>query len=126
MANFAKLNSKNIVEQVVVIDNAVLDDGTGVENEQQGIDYCIELWGDGTYVQTSYNNNFRKDYAHIGGTFDSSDNGFIKPQPFPSWTFDKDKWEWIPPIPDPDDADTVMYLWNERNLSWDKAKDTSD
>lgn len=125
MAHFAKLNSNNIIEEVVVIDNTILDDGTDTENEQQGIDFCISLWGDKTYVQTSYNGNFRKEYATIGGTFDPTDNGFIKPSPFPSWTFNKTNWQWEAPVAEPSDADTVPYLWNETLQRWDNANTTT-
>jgi hypothetical protein len=125
MAHFAKLNSNNIIEEVVIIDNAILDDGSDTENEQQGIDFCISLWGDGTYVQTSYNGNFRQEYATIGGTFDTTDNGFIKPSPFPSWTFNKTNWQWEAPVAEPSDADTVPYLWNETLQRWDNANTTT-
>jgi hypothetical protein len=46
------------------------------------------------WVQTSYNNNFRKQYAGIGYTFDSHKNKFIAPQPFASWSLDaNDDWQ---------------------------------
>lgn len=125
MAHFAKINTNNIIEEVVVIDNSVLDDGTEVENEQQGIDFCISLWGNEfTYVQTSYNGSFRREYASIGGTYDPTDNGFIRPSPFPSWRFNRTSWEWEAPIAEPADADTVEYIWNEYQQRWD-ASETS-
>lgn len=126
MAHFAKLNSNNIVEAVNVIDNSVLDDATDLENEQQGIDFCISLWGDGTYVQTSYNGTFRKEFASIGGTYDTTNEGFIPPQPYPSWSFDTSDWKWNPPVDDPVDADTVPYIWNEYQQRWDRASDETE
>lgn len=58
MAHFAKLNSDNIVVEVVVISNDVLLDDDGVEQEQLGIDFLEETFktvGDYTWVQTSFN-----------------------------------------------------------------------
>ena len=125
MAHFAKLNTKNEVEEVVVIDNSVLDDGTGNDNEQQGIDFCVSLWGPGNYVQTSYNGNFRREFATIGGTYDHNADGFIRPAPYPSWHFDQTDWEWKAPVAEPDDADTVEYIWNEYQQRWDAANSST-
>ena len=36
------------------------------------------------WVQTSYNNNFRKNFATVGGTYDKTRDAFIAPQPEPS------------------------------------------
>ena len=55
MAHFAILDESNIVTRVEVINNAVLLDGDGVEQEQLGIDFLTELYGVGNYKQTSYN-----------------------------------------------------------------------
>ena len=40
MAHFAKINSNNIIEEVVVIDNSVLDDGT---EDAQGLPFFSKL-----------------------------------------------------------------------------------
>jgi hypothetical protein len=79
MAHFAKLNESNIVTQVIVVNNAelIVD---GIESEQKGIQFCKSLFG-GTWLQTSYNNNMRFNYAGIGYTYDSIDDAFIAPAP---------------------------------------------
>ena len=55
MAHFAILNESNIVTRVEVINNDVILDGDGVEQEQLGIDFLTSLYGAGNYKQTSYN-----------------------------------------------------------------------
>lgn len=37
-------------------------------------------------------------------------------QPFPSWSFDEESFDWKPPIPRPTDG--KQYRWNEETLSW--------
>ena len=71
MAHFAQLDENNFVTQVIVVHNNELLDESGVEQESKGIVFCQSLLG-GNWVQTSYNNNFRKNYAGIGFTYDSN------------------------------------------------------
>lgn len=116
MAHFAKIEN-NIVTQVIVVGNeSLLVDG--VESEQAGIDFCKTLFGQDTeWVQTSYNNSFRKHYAGIGYTYSKEHDAFIAPQPFPSWTLDEN-FDWIPPEPMPNNTN-VRFVWNEEMLTWD-------
>ena len=81
MAHFAKINSDNIVEQVIVVNNEVLHDDKGVEQESIGVAFCQSLFGDDTnWVQTSYNGNFRGRYAGAGMTYDPIKDEFIAPE----------------------------------------------
>ena len=79
MAHFAKINSDNIVEQVIVVNNEVLLDPEGVEQEALGSAFCEELFG-GTWLQTSYNGNFRGQYAGIGMKYDPIKDEFVIPE----------------------------------------------
>jgi len=72
---------------------------------------------EGTWVQTSYNNNFRKNYAGIGYTYDTDRDAFYTPQPYPSWTLNETTCIWEAPEPYPDDGE--IYVWNEETLSWE-------
>ena len=117
MAHFAILNESNIVIRVEVINNAVLLDGDGVEQEQLGIDFLTSLYGAGNYKQTSYNGNIRKNYAGKGYTFDSERNAFIPPKSYPSWTLVEDTCQWTAPVTYPDDGKN--YMWNEDNYQAD-------
>jgi len=80
MAHFAQINSDNIVEQVIVINNEIIKDENGVQQESIGIAFCKSLFGEDTeWVQTSYNHNFRGRYAGIGFTYDKTIDEFIAP-----------------------------------------------
>ena len=118
MAHFATLNESNIITNVEVIVNDVILDGDGVEQEQLGKDFLTSLYGAGNYVQTSYNHNFRKQYAGIGDTYDSAKDKFISPQPFSSWSLDGND-DWQPPTTYPaDGTHEKMYEWNEGITNW--------
>ena len=73
---------------------------------------------EGTWVQTSYNNNFRKNYAGMGYTYDETRDAFYAPQPYPSWTLNETTCHWESPTPYPDDD--KHYTWDEDTLSWDE------
>jgi hypothetical protein len=112
MAHWAELDENNKVLRVTVGDN---NDPAGDE----GYSWLVENLG-GRWVQTSYNNNFRKHYAGIGYTYDEARDAFIPPKPpFASWTLNEDTLNWEAPIPMPNDG---IYFWNEQAQSWDSAE----
>lgn len=76
MAHFAELDDNNIVQRVIVVNNEVLLDEDGIEQEAIGIKFCQDLLG-GRWVQTSYNNNFRGTFAGIGFKYDEINDVFI-------------------------------------------------
>ena len=78
MAHFAELDENNIVTRVIVVHNNELLDENGIELEQKGIDFCVAHYG-GTWIQTSYNGNFRGSYAGIGYIYDKTLDEFIAP-----------------------------------------------
>ena len=102
MAHFAKIDSNNIVTEVIVSEKDFINSG------KVGDEF---LW-----VQTSYNDNFRKNFAGIGYAYDSTRNAFIPPQPYPSWTLDEDTCLWESPVARPDDD--KEYEWNEATTNW--------
>ena len=77
MAHFAKIED-GIVREVIVVNNEVLLDSEGIEQEALGVKFCEETFG-GTWVQTSYNNNFRGIYAGIGYIYDPVIDEFKAP-----------------------------------------------
>jgi len=116
MAHFALLDDNNIVTQVVVVSNADLLDDNGVEQETLGVAVCQSIFGnDTTWVQTSYNNNLRKQYVGVGFTYDADANVFIAPSPFPSWVLNA-QHDWEAPVPHPNDG--KLYTWDEDSLTW--------
>ena len=125
MAHYAELDINNKVIRVLTACNQDIATHGG-ELSEEAANYF------GTYtpfsengvkwVQTSYNNNFRKQYAGIGHTFDSTKNKFIAPQPFASWSLDAND-DWQAPVADPTITtygDNVKYFitWDESNLRW--------
>ena len=122
MAHFAKINSDNIVTEVVVINNSVILDKDGNEQESLGVAFCTQLYGAGTYKQTSYNSKIRKNMAAIGATYDSTRDAFIRPKRYSSWILDESTCRWKPPVDEPSDSETkggnVLYQWDESSTSW--------
>lgn len=114
MAHFAKIES-GLVTQVIVVDNSDILDESNNESEALGIKICQDLLG-GTWVQTSYNGNIRKNYAGIGYTYDSSRDAFIDPSPYASWVLNETTCKYEAPIAYPSDG--KHYGWNEATTSW--------
>jgi hypothetical protein len=113
MAHFAKVVD-DIVTQVIVAEPEFFD--TFVDETP------------GEWIQTSYNTiggqhvnggtPLRKNYASIGGTYDSTRDAFISPKPYPSWVLNEDSCLWEPPVAYPDSDE--RYRWNEENQTWDE------
>ena len=131
MAHFAKVE-EGVVTEVIVIGNDVVDpEDSGTDNEQLGKDFIASLNLEGTWVQTSYNGTFRKQYAQVGGTYDSSADEFVALKPVDiennvcnSWTLDSNN-DWQPPIAKPTDAtsdDTKTWEWNEEVYQADNTE----
>lgn len=116
MAHFAELDTNNVVLRVIVVDNKDTLDSNNVENEQVGIQFCQNLLG-GVWKQTSYNGNFRKNYASIGYLYDEQRDAFIPPKPFASWILDESTCQWMAPTPMPTNGNG--YTWNENNQAWE-------
>ena len=106
MAHYAKLHENNVVIQVIVVDNKDTADANGVEKEYIGAAFCERLLG-GTWKQTSYNGNFRKNYAGLGYTYDAARDAFIPPKPSDDATLDEATCQWIVPAVDSIGADSV-------------------
>ncbi len=115
MAHFAEIIN-GIVARVTVVNN---DDTAlnGIEDGAIGAAFCNNLLG-GEWVQTSYNNNIRKNYAGIGYTYDTERDAFIAPQPFASWILDEATCRWQAPVPMPTPNFPPKYTWDEATLSW--------
>ncbi len=128
MAHFAEINEDSIVQRVIVVADEDTADGEGNEVEAIGAQFCADLFG-GTWVQTSYNNNFRLGFAHAGMIYDPEVDGFYDPKPYPSWVWDEEISWWKAPVPYPSPEseeafleDPHFYRWNEENQQWvDKA-----
>ena len=136
MAHFAELESKVdptgftsdthlVVKRVVVVANDEVPSDMHVDGET----WCINFFGGGTWKQTSYNHNFRKQYAGIGMVYDSAKDKFISQQPHASWSLD-DNDDWRSPITYPSITDDgndpfegrYFIYWNEEVYNADNTK----
>jgi hypothetical protein len=98
MTHFAEVID-GIVTKVILAEQDFID---GLPNKEQ-------------WIQTSYNNNIRKNYAGRGYSYDEVRDAFIPPKPFDSWILNEETCNWEAPTPYPDDGQ--IYSWNE-NDGW--------
>jgi len=124
MAHFAELDNNNVVLRVVVISNDDVDANGG--DLSTGAEDFVEALvpassGGVAWKQTSYNHNFRKQYAGIGCSYDASKNMFIVPKPYASWTLNS-SGDWEAPVTYPNDLEEgglfVNTSWDEDNSRW--------
>jgi hypothetical protein len=119
MAHFAKIDSDNIVTQVIRIDD---------QQESRGIEHIKEdLKLSGTWIQTSYNTiggnhkkggtPLRKNYALIGSYYDAERDAFIPPKRFLSWILNEETCNWMAPVPYPKETGK-RYKWDESIVNW--------
>lgn len=123
MSHFAQIDENNVVQQVLVIDQAEIDTGN---------------WGDpARWIQTSYNTRggvyyipnsspltpdpdqskaLHKNFAGIGFKWDGV--GFFGEKPYPSWVLNSFSYSWEAPVPMPEPNSPPFYDWDEGTLSW--------
>ena len=129
MAHFAQIDEQGTVVQIIVVNNEDILDENDQESEALGQQICNSIL-EGTWVQTSYNGNTRKQYAVIGGRYDAVNDVFISPKPYPSWSLDEN-FDWQAPVPMPDpcddcadghheenDCECGKHVWNEDAQRW--------
>jgi hypothetical protein len=125
MAHFAKIGKGNIVVAVNVVNNEVITDANGVEQEQLGVDFLNNLFNSrDVWKQTSYNGNIRKNFAAIGFSYDQSRDAFIAPKFYESWVLNEDTCQWEAPVAKPELTQEQIdnnnyYSWNEETKQWD-------
>lgn len=106
MSHFAELDENNVVLRVLVGDNNQPD---------EGYSWFVNKLG-GRWVQTSYNKNFRKNFAGVGFTYSEELDAFIPPKDFASWVLNEETCQWEAPVPKPNDG--KRYEWDEDLLQW--------
>lgn len=116
MAHFAQLDENNTVVNVVVVDNGDIQNLAFPDSESVGQEFLSGIFPGTRWVQTSYNNNFRKRYAGIGSTFYAALDGFCPPKEYPSFVFDAATVQFTPPKAYPTDG--AEYKWVEEALDW--------
>lgn len=115
MAYFAQIDENNYVLRVLSVSNNELMDDNGLENEEMGVKFLQNIFGtDTTWIQTSYNNSFRKNFASNDGfSYNYELDAFIPPNSHENWILDESDCQWKPPIPYPEDG--KEYVWDYDN-----------
>jgi hypothetical protein len=120
MAHYAFLDENNIVTEVIT---GVNEDVTQTDLDGTLVGGSSEAWEtfygnkrEQVCKRTSYNGNYRKNYAGVGMVFDIERDAFYLPQPYPSWTLNEDSCIWESPVPYP--TDDKFYTWDEDQQQW--------
>jgi hypothetical protein len=134
MASFAKIGLNGKVIEVLSVNNEVLHDANGVEQEVIGIDFLTKLTGYPVWFQTSYNTYggvhnkggvpLRKNHASIGMTYDEDRDAFIPKKTYQSWVLNEQTCLWEAPVVMPELTQEQIdnrnyYAWNEQILNWE-------
>lgn len=112
MAHYAFIDQNNVVTEVIVG-----KDETDTTHDWE--QYYGAIRGQ-VCKRTSYNGNYRKNFAGIGCTYDAQRDAFIAAKPYPSWTLNEQTCHWVAPVSRPTDG--KMYKWNESTTSWVEIK----
>lgn len=122
MAHYAFLDENNIVTEVITgVDENVTKidtDGTEIGGSSKAWETYYGNFRGQTCKRTSYNGNYRKNYAGIGYKYDQDFDAFIPPQPYPSWKLDYTIYQWVSPVPVPEDVEGYVWKWSEINQEW--------
>jgi hypothetical protein len=124
MAHYAFLNLNNIVTEVITgVDENITQtdlDGTLVGGSSEAWETFYSNFRGQVCKRTSYNGNYRKNYAGIGYTYDPERDAFIAPKPFNKWILNEDTCQWEAPIPYPTDG--LIYVWNDNRTEWEEQQ----
>jgi hypothetical protein len=56
--------------------------------------------------------------AGIGDTYDTTNNVFITPKPYPSWILNPTTFIWEAPVAKPTAKAGSFYVWDEKTKNW--------
>ena len=122
MAHYAFLNENNIVTEVIVgVDEDVTQidlDGTQVGGSSEAWETFYGNLKNQTCKRTSYNGNYRKNFAGIGFSYDSEKDAFIPLKLFSKWVLNEDTCNWEAPVEYPSDG--KIYIWNDNKGEWEE------
>lgn len=117
MSHFAKVLNGKVINVIVAEPEFFLP------REQGGSGFVDS--GPGRWIQTSYNTHhgvhqlggtpLRLNFAGVGMWYYKNLDGFVYPQPYPSWKLNESIGDWEPPVPRPTDG---PYDWNEETGEW--------
>jgi hypothetical protein len=105
MIYFAKISYNNIVEEIIILDDSMKENGSEWLAEKNG----------GLWIETSYDNSFRGVYAQKGCIYNEEKDVFLPLKPYSTWIFDFENFKWKAPIEEPLDQ---QYQWDNNSISW--------
>jgi hypothetical protein len=98
MAHFAKIDEEGNVLDVLPIDNSALNGKDYPNADEIGSVFLNSCGFRGKWIQTSYNNNFRKNCAVVGGKYDKEKDAFYDPEsPHKDCVWDEENMRWRAP-----------------------------
>ena len=103
MSHFAEIDKDGIVLRVISTEQSFINSG--------------HVGDSFNWIQTSYNGNFRKQFAGSGYKYDKINDVFISRQPFPSWVLDEN-FDWVSPAGQKPTIEDGAYRWNEDTQAW--------
>jgi hypothetical protein len=119
MSHWAEIDETKKVIRVVVGPN---------DEPDEGYQWLIDNFG-GNWIKTSYNTYggvhilggtpFRKNYAGIGSSYDSTRDAFIPLKPYSSWILNEETCLWEAPLPKPENG---YWEWNNDIENWKEIK----
>lgn len=125
MTYFAKVptivDGKGIVEETIRADQDFINTGL-VGSPFDWIETSYNTRGGIYYIPDTntpdpdQSKALRANYAGIGDIYDSINDVFYLPQPYPSWVIGAPTWRWQAPVPYPTDGKN--YIWDEATVSW--------
>jgi len=108
MATFAKIDNNNIVVDIIVIPDEQAIRGQEYINSDVGIS--------GTFIETFLDKSKRKNYAVIGGSYDSVADAFIPIKQRPYMVLNEQTCLWDYPVQMPKDG--KFYVWSDEAVDW--------
>jgi hypothetical protein len=97
MFKWGQVNQSNVVENIIIADDVYIE-----EVKENNPEY--------RFIKSSDDNE-----AYVGFEYSESLKKFSGPSIFPSWVWDSENWEWVPPTPKPDEG---YWHWDEDLVSW--------
>lgn len=127
MAYFAQIDNSNVVISVEEISGDIIIDENGIENENLGVTYLKNIFGENTiWKMIGSIGGFRKNFPSIGFSYDQELDAFISPKPFNSWILNRNTAMWEAPIQQPDLKEyeiinRLHYIWDEEKYKVDNS-----
>lgn len=128
---FAEVDTNNVVKRIVTLNsNDMIDSEDDTISEEIGLSLCMKYFGDispNTWVRSYRKGTTRGVHAIEGGTYDKSNDVFLRPKPYDSWTYDSSIKDWKAPLNRPTIEETNfddgwIYRWNETLYQSDNTK----